>query len=251
MEDSRLLLKMWFFCLFFPEKFPTRPIMAMIGEKGSGKSSALRKLGQLIFGPSFNVMQLSEDSKDFDAAVTGSPFVSIDNADSPVKWLNDRLAVVATGGKLQWRKYYTTNQLIEFPVIAFLSITSRTPQFKRDDVADRLLVFSVKRFETFIPESEILTEIGQNRDEIWTEVIYRLQELVRIFQDQKGKKYSSSFRMADFADFCLRIAHAEGWDARMEAIFEKVKSMQNSFVIQDEPIVTEYVNENETLMIIN
>ena len=235
-EDTRLLFEMWLYCLFFPEKFPTRPILAMIGDMGSGKTSGLRKVGQLLFGSSFNVMQLSEDSKDFDAAVTGEPFVAIDNADSKVKWLDDRLAVAATGGKVKRREYFTTNRLVEFPVCAFLAVTSRTPHFRRPDVADRLLVFYVDRLDTFVPESQMLAELVQFRDEIWTEVISRLQELVRVFQDQKGKNYSSQFRMADFADFCLRIAHTEGWGERMEAILEQLKNMQTSFAMQDEPI---------------
>ncbi len=237
MEDKRLLFQMWFYCLFFPERFPTRPILAMIGEKGSGKTIALRKIGQLIFGSSFNVMQLSEDPKDFDAAVTNTPFVAIDNTDTKIRWLDDRLAVVATGGSIKRRELYTTNRLTEFPVCAFLGITSRTPHFRRDDVADRLLIFCVDRFETFLPESQLLAEVAQSRDEILTEVIGRLQEIVRVLQDEAGKTYASRFRMADFADFSLRIAHAEGWGERMESILERTRDEQSSFVIQDEPIM--------------
>ena len=55
--------------MFFPELFPTRPILAMIGEKGSGKTSVLRRIGQMLFGPKFQVMGMSHEPKDFDAAV--------------------------------------------------------------------------------------------------------------------------------------------------------------------------------------
>ena len=77
------------------------PLLAMIGEKGSGKTSVLRRIGQLLFGPKFQVMGMSHEPKDFDAAVTSEAFVVIDNADANVPWLDDKLAVVATGGTLK------------------------------------------------------------------------------------------------------------------------------------------------------
>jgi len=136
-EELELLFAHWLYAMFFPELFPTRPILAMIGEKGSGKTSILRRIGQMLFGPKFQVMGMSHEPKDFDAAVTGEAFVAIDNADADVKWLDDKVAVVATGGTLKRRLLYTTNQLVEFPITAFVGITSRTPPFKREDVADR------------------------------------------------------------------------------------------------------------------
>ena len=102
--------------MFFPELFPTRPILAMIGEKGSGKTSVLRRIGQLLFGPKFQVMGMSHEPKDFDAAVTSDAFVVIDNADANVPWLDDKLAVVATGGTLKRRKLLHDQQLVEFPI---------------------------------------------------------------------------------------------------------------------------------------
>jgi hypothetical protein len=53
--------------------------------------------------------------------------VVLDNADRKCNWLNDRLAVVATGGNVKRRDYFTTNTLVEFKVLAFVGITSRTP----------------------------------------------------------------------------------------------------------------------------
>jgi hypothetical protein len=108
---------------------------------------------------------MSHEPRDFDAAVTGDAFVGIDNADANVPWLDDKLAVVATGGMLKRRKYYTTNQLIEYPITAFVAVTSRTPYFRREDVADRLLLFHVERLETFGAESALLGELTAHRNQ--------------------------------------------------------------------------------------
>jgi hypothetical protein len=164
-SEQEWLFESWLYAMFFPELFPTRPILAMIGEKGSGKTSVLRRIGRLLFGSKFQVMGMSHEPRDFDAAVTGDAFVGIDNADANVPWLDDKLAVVATGGMLKRRKYYTTNQLIEYPITAFVAVTSRTPYFRREDVADRLLLFHVERLETFGAESALLGELTAHRNQ--------------------------------------------------------------------------------------
>ena len=111
--------------MFFPELFPTKVILAMVGAKGSGKTSLLLRLGQLFFGPAFAVSNFTTDAKDFDAAITNEAFVVVDNADQPIAWLEDKLAVAATGGSLKRRLYYTTNKLVDFPITAALAITSQ------------------------------------------------------------------------------------------------------------------------------
>jgi len=157
--ERRLMFSLWFYSLFFGSIMPTKPILAFVGEKGSGKSSTLRRVGKLLFGSRFDVMPLPQKVEDFDAAVSNSAFVAIDNADSRVKWLEDRLATVATGGTIRRRQLYTDNNIIEMPVHCSLAITSRTPHFKRDDVADRLLIMRVERIRDFSSESDRIREV--------------------------------------------------------------------------------------------
>lgn len=234
--ESQLLFQFWFFSLFFQSIMPTKPILAFIGPKGSGKSITLRKVGMLLEGSSFNVMLLPDDPKDFDAAITNSHFVVLDNVDSKCRWLNDRLATVATGGSVKRRILYTTNQLTEIPIRSFLAITSRTPQFKRDDVADRLLIMKLERLEKFTNESELLHEVLKNRDQIMTEVLYFLQYILQSLRDYENADTSGSFRMADFASFSLKVARAMKVEGDVEKIFEKLSSEQSSFVIEDDPV---------------
>jgi hypothetical protein len=141
--DVEILLHLWVMVMFFPELFPTKVILALIGVAGSGKTSILKLVGRLLFGLGFAVSDITEDMRDLDAAITSEPFVAIDNADRKIKGLEDKLAVAATGGTLKRRLYYTTNQLVEFPITATLGITSRTPHFRRED--ERRFVFDVAR----------------------------------------------------------------------------------------------------------
>jgi hypothetical protein len=243
-DDMELLLLMWFYSLFFPQLFPTKVILAFIGERGSGKTTAARRIGQIVFGPKFNVMPLSNDEKDFDAAITSCPLVAIDNSDTPIKWLEDKMAIAATGGSIKRRELYTTNSLVEYPIRAAIMVTSRTPPFRREDVADRLLLLKMARFEEFAPESGLMADLHANRDAIMTEVVGQLQDVLRALEQSAGKTYKTPFRMADFSGFCMKIADApfvkalagEDSGKRMVSIFEKLREEQTAFAIEGEPL---------------
>jgi hypothetical protein len=236
-NEYSLLLLSWFYCLFFESIMPTKPILAFIGPKGSGKSHTVRKIGRLLFGDGFDVMPLSNDVKDFDAAVTNSALVAIDNADTKSNWLNDRLATVATGGIIRRRKYYTTNSLEEIPTHSYTAITARTPQFNRDDVADRLLIMRVGRIGNFISESVLLDEVMLNRNRIMSEVVEHIQEILRARKSRQQAEKTGTFRMADFADFSLRLAHSAGFENHMRTVFDKLSNEQSYFSLENDEIV--------------
>lgn len=234
--ERKLVFTIWFNSIFFDSIMPTKIILAFFGPWGSGKTNTARKLLKLLFGPSVDVMLLSEDVKDFDAAVTSNYLLVVDNADSKSAWLNDRLAVVATGGTIKKRELYTTNKFVEFPTRCFLILTARTPHFRREDVASRLLLMRVARIESFVSETKLLQEVLDNRDNIMTEVVYHLQEIVRALRDEHGNDYSSTFRMGDFADFAIKVARQMGVENELLCIFEKLSQEQSEFTLEDDSI---------------
>lgn len=234
--ERRTLVQLWFLSIYFPNLMPTRPILAFIGAKGSGKSIAGRKMGQLIYGPKFNVTPLPHSVTDFDAVISNSFFLVIDNADAKCDYLADRLAIAATGGSIKKRKYYTTNDSIEVPVSCFIVITSRTPEFRRDDVADRLLINKVERFETFTAEGRLLKEVLDHRNELLSEVFKLLQTALASLEQSKDRNDSGNFRMADFADFAVKVMRHSGQEDFILNIFKKMSSEQSSFTLENESI---------------
>lgn len=237
-DECRQLFRSWLLSLFFPERLPTRPIIAMIGEKGSGKSSSLRRVGHVLHGQEFNVIALPTDRKDFDAAVSNAHFVVFDNADSHVHWLAEALTIVATGGKAHRRALYTNNQLAQITYRAFVAITSRTPTFGRDDVADRLIVFMLNRIPFFTPEQDLLDFVWDNRDALMSALIYELQDVLRAFTATKDQKFPSTFRIADFADFVFRIATYKGNILQMQQVLDKVQAEQKEFATVGDDFVS-------------
>lgn len=236
-EERKLLFKVWMESLFFENIMPTKPIMVFVGEKGSGKSISLRKTGMLLFGKEFNVTPLGEKPSDFDAAAINAHLLVIDNADSKCGWIDDKLATYATGASIETRKLYTNNEVIRIRPRCFLAITSRTPYFRRDDVADRLIIMRVERYKEYRPENEVLQEVLENRNPILSEIIYSIQKLIKVFQDKNDETYSTSFRMGDFAAFFIKAGEAEGKQNEVSRILNKLVDIQNDFTTEMDPLI--------------
>jgi hypothetical protein len=153
-----------------------------------------------------------------------------------VKWLDDKLAVVATGGTLKRRAYYTTNNLVEFPITAFVGITSRTPHFRREDVADRLLLFHIEKLHPYEAEATLLARLLTQRNTLMTELVGELQRVLAAIHKTKETSYSTTFRIADFAQFVLRVADAEGKLPEAQTMFKRLGEEQLAFTVQDDPV---------------
>lgn len=204
-DERKWLFKYFIYSIFLESIMRTKVLVYFVGEKGSGKSITSKKLGLILFG-NFDVTPLSNDPSDFDVAVSNSTFMCIDNADTKQEWLEDRLAVLATSGRSKRRMLYTTNDLVEIESRCFITLTARTPRIRRDDLADRMLIFNLKRFEIFKAESRILKEVLDNRNLLISEIIRDLQPILSILEEMKDYNFESNLRMADYADLGYKIS---------------------------------------------
>lgn len=233
-NTQRKLAAIWFYSLFFESIMKTKPIFTVIGEKGSGKTTFLRRVGQVLFGSKFDVTSVSGDCKDLDTIITNNYYVVIDNLDNPTKNLNDALARIATGQTIKKRIYYTTNDEIEYEVKCFVALTSRTPQFTRDDVADRLVCIYLERYNIFQDESQLKKEAMDERNEIMSYVVNQLQKMISKLYKNKDACIVVAFRMADFAVFALKTAKDKNEIEELKKIFSTMIKIQNEFTLRDD-----------------
>lgn len=233
-NTQRKLAAIWFYSLFFESIMKTKPIFTVIGEKGSGKTTFLRRVGQVLFGSKFDVTSVSGDCRDLDTIITNNYYVVIDNLDNPTKNLNDALARIATGQTIKKRIYYTTNDEIEYEVKCFVALTSRTPQFTRDDVADRLVCIYLERYNIFQDESHLKKEAMDERNEIMSYVVNQLQKMISKLYKNKDACIVVEFRMADFAVFALKTAKDKNEIEELKKIFSTMIKIQNEFTLRDD-----------------
>ena len=242
-EQKAQLYRLWVFSLFFPSLLPTKPILLLLGVKGSGKSMGLRVLLRALFGKKAQVLTLSKEKEDaFLAAVTSQHVAALDNLDGEIKWLPNHLATAATGGDLPLRKLYTTNELARYPVRCYLALTSRDPDsLTRDDVVDRLLMLRVDRFKTFKSERQFLNNIDKARPYIWTELLQQLQCIVSVLQNMK--EYDTTYRLADFASFALNVGPVLGIEENeVLELLEGMDSEKTDFALEHDPLFQTLVN---------
>ena len=237
-KDQQLFLKLWVMAVFFGNIQPTKIILLLLGDHGAGKTSALRRIQKLIFGPKVNLLSIEKDKQDgFIATITTDPIALFDNLDERIHWLPYTLSRLATGVTFSRRQLYTTNEKVEFPGISWLGITARTVDFMRNqpDLPDRTLVLKLGRLLDRKPEQELLNAVAQRRNALWSELLDELNAIVRYLKEHP-EPVQIRFRMADFASFALKVGAL--WDCRetVENALAKLESAQSGCALEGDPI---------------
>lgn len=236
-KQQILLFKVWLYSLFFPNLLPTKPILVMTGDYGSGKSTIQRLVGKLLFGNSFNVTTL-EDKRDFLTNVITKYYLVYDNVDIDEEWVRNAIASLSTGFKIEIRKLYSNLESFEADPIAYLALNSMGQSlYKRPDIASRLLIFRNKKLETKIPEAKLLSGILSNRNQILSEMIDQIKGILYYINNDLYD-YSGNFRMADFANLGYKIAAVTDQEFEFKLILDILGHEQQSLPLEDNPLIT-------------
>lgn len=234
-EQQKFLFQIWFYSLFFPNLLPTKPILVMTGDYGSGKSTIQRLVGKLLFGVNFNVSTI-QGERDFLTSIINKYYLVYDNVDINEEWVRNAIASLSTGFKVEVRKMYSNMEMFQADPIAYLAMNSMTQGlYKRPDVASRLLIFRTKRIANFIPAQILEQNIIDHRDEILSEVFDTLRGILR-YVDNKFS-YFGNFRMADFANLGYKIATYFGREKEFEVILNIMSQEQAELPMEDNPLI--------------
>jgi energy-coupling factor transporter ATP-binding protein EcfA2 len=209
-------------------------LLLLYGEKGSGKTTTLRVVLKLLLGPHANVTPLGKEDG-FNAAVSSEYLLVLDNVDSYCKWIEDRLATVATGQTIRLRKLYTTNEMLSFPTRCAIALTARTPRFRRDDVVDRLQILRVARLEAFGKESDWYQEIETHRPRLWAQILRELNAIVASLRVASTES-PDTIRMADWASLATTIGDTLGHGTEVRAALEASELDKAHFLLEADEV---------------
>lgn len=240
-DTQKLLARAFFVSLFVPELLPTKPIITVIGQKGSAKTTLLKCFIKTLYGAKHNVCSMPSKAEDLDTLVACSHFLPIDNLDTHKDDLNDKLAVYSTGGYIKKRKLYTDAEMYTAFIDAFIGISTRALCFKRDDVLQRLILLSLNpiRDNNFMAESEVMKPIAQYRNNLLSQAIDEIQVVLRNISSKEYKNIRSGFRMADFAKFLTLLT--DNYELSESSLAEMTRFQQN--VSTDNDIIIPYLVE--------
>lgn len=234
----------WLIASFFTELCPTRPLLMLLGEAGSGKSLGLRLMLKLIAGPIGELSGIPDKPDGFTAAASNLHHMVLDNLDDPMDWLRDKLARISTGGVDNYRVLYSNNELGTVAYRCWVAVTARTPEtLKRDDLADRLLILPVNRLNESqrIRESAFLAKALDQRGKWWGDVLTLLNAVVAEVR-RSGLPEHSTVRMADFEVLGRVIARASGQVDVWRRVVESWGDTQSALLL-DESVVVEAIEE--------
>ena len=130
------------------------PLLILQGEKGSSKSSVLRRIEQIVDPKTTDIMGAPRNNSDLEIRLNNNYFTTLDNLSFLSKKTSDLLARAITGGSTYRRKLYTDTNEIVLNLGSVIALNGIGLVATEADLLDRAIVFKLRR----IPESEIKTE---------------------------------------------------------------------------------------------
>ena len=238
-QHAMALIKTWLYFLVFRNDAAAKPILALFGQPGSGKSTLFRRIYAFLYGGTKALNSITS-SDDFDHAVSSDPLVVFDNVDTWVNWLPDKLALSAASSDLIKRKLYTDSDTIILRRQALVGITAHNPKFRREDIVDRLLMLNFHRLKAFKPESEIMGKVTDNRDALWGGLLLDLQRVLAAPKPAEAE--IPQFRVNDFARLGIWISRALGYETAFREGLTLNASEQVAFNLEEEDILVDTIH---------
>lgn len=205
--EQRELLKAWILAFFFQELMPTKPILAMLGQPGSGKTTSIRRILRVLEDPDADVLGVQTDKQDaFRASIESHRLLVMDNLEkSGAGWMVDTLNKLATGGNIELRELYKTNERHLIIPKCFVAVTAVNMPFNDETLFSRLLVLEMQRVADPAPEYYLQKRIRENDGAIWADLLRKLDRTIMSIKKNKNVRPPTKSRLVDFTVFCERI----------------------------------------------
>lgn len=210
-EEQQELLKAWILAFFFQELMPTKPLLLGLGVPGSGKTTAMRRILKVLESPQAEVLEIAGDKPDsLRASIASHRLLVLDNLEkSGVKWLVDTLNRLATGANIELRELYKTNETYVLKPNCFVAMTAVSMPFSEETLFSRILPLEMDQITSPLPEYFLQKQLTDNINNIWADLLNKLNCVVAALLKDKSHKPPISSRLADFTVFCSRIRNSE------------------------------------------
>lgn len=207
-DDDSLL-----FCIYLVTTFLNPivnvPILILQGEKGSSKSSVLRRIERIVDPKSTDVMGAPRNDADLEIRLNNNYFTTLDNLSYISKRTSDLLARAITGGSSSRRQLYSNTKEVTLNLQCVIALNGIGLVATEADLLDRSIVFKLER----IPQSEIKTE--KELEETFAEDLSKILSAIflcisKVLADNEPVTLQKRTRMADWFETAVKIGRIFG-----------------------------------------
>lgn len=234
--EARALLKAWLIFALFRSAVSSRPILAFFGAPGSSKSTIPHRIYTLLYAKRLAISGVT-GAHDFDITSTRLPIYCIDNLDSYVSWIIDKLAQSIGDIDIVKRKLFTDIDMIRLRRQSMIVVTAHNPKFTREDVTSRLLLIALDEISKarLANETKYISAILANREAIWGAII---NDVVKVLQTDIPDSSTVKWRIQDFCVLGEWIATALGFQDEFNSGLIALLGSQSDTIIQQEEMLT-------------
>jgi hypothetical protein len=176
------------------------PVLGLIGEQGTAKSTFARILRSLIDPSSVPLTTLPPSSRDLFIAANNAHLLSFENISKLSNRLSDDLCRLATGGGYRIRKLYENADEALFDATRPIVLNGITNFIVRGDLQDRSIVLPLPPITSRITESELYADFERQRAGIFGALLDLLVHGARMLPETR---LADAPRMADFATWAV------------------------------------------------
>ena len=174
------------------------PILVLLGERGSAKSTAARILRSMVDPSTVPLRSMPRNPHEVYIDAVSSWVIAMDNISSLPVWLSDTLCQLSTGGGFTTRTLFTDRDQELFSAMRPVIVNGISDVATRDDLVQRSLIVRMPTIPKgqYKPEREIYRELRAARPEILGALLHAASVgLLELPQTE----VKAPPRMADFA----------------------------------------------------
>src|SRR5262249_14350570 len=123
------------------------PVLDLVGEHGSAKSTFARVLRKLIDPNSASLRALPREDRDLFIAANNGHLLVFDNVSKMPDWISDTLCRLATGGGFATRQLYSDGDEALFDAMRPIILNGIEDIIERPDLADRAIFLTLESID--------------------------------------------------------------------------------------------------------
>ncbi len=174
------------------------PVLIVVGEQGTSKSTLMALLRQLVDPNSAPLRTLPKEVRDLFIAANSAWVLAFDNLSNMKDWISDALCRLATGGGFATRALFTNEEEMLFDAMRPIMMNGIENVAPRGDLIDRAIVLMLEPISE--ERRQPVNEIQVKFDSICPRVLGALLDMmVYGLKKLPDIKLERQPRMADFA----------------------------------------------------